>query len=97
MDYYLRTESKEAFIEDLKNANIEIQELDNYYQDDKIIIDWIAQIPNPIQTDEEGNIIGEITYREGQHVNIRSVEPIDVSVFINTQDVYPDTPYRVFS
>jgi hypothetical protein len=97
MDYYLKTTSKEAFIEDLKNANIEIGELDNYYQDDKIIIDWIGQIPNPVEVDEEGNVIGEVTYIEGQHVNIRTIEPIDISLFENTVNVHPNKPFRVFS
>lgn len=97
MDYYLRTTSKEAFLQDLQRAGLEIEIQENYYQDEKIIIDWIGQIPNPIETDEEGNIIGEITYKEGLHVNIRTSQPIDVSVFENTQDVYPEQPYRMFS
>ena len=97
MDYYLKTTSKEAFLQDLQRVGIEIEMEGNYFQDDKIIIDWIGQIPNTIETDEEGNIIGEITYKAGQHVNIRSVQPIDVSLFQDTQDVYPEQPYRMFS
>ena len=97
MDYYLRTTDKESFLQDLQRAGIEIEMEENYFQDDKIIIDWIGQIPNPVETDEEGNLIGEVTYKEGLHVNIRSVEPIDVTLFENTQDVYPEIPYRMFS
>jgi len=97
MDYYLRTTSKEAFLQDLQRAGIEIEMEGNYFQDENMIIDWIGQIPNPIEVDEEGNIIGEITYKEGLHVNIRSVNIIDVTLFENTQDVYPEQPYRMFS
>jgi hypothetical protein len=97
MDYYLRTTSKGAFIQDLANAGYEVEMEENYFQDENLIIDWIGQIPNPIETDEEGNLIGEITYKSGLHVNIRSVESIDVSLFQHTQDVYPEVPYRVFS
>jgi hypothetical protein len=97
MDYYLRTTSKESFLQDLAKAGIEIELEENYYQDDQIIIDWIGLIPNPVELDEEGNPVGEITYREGQHVNIRSVEEIDVSLFENTVAVYPNRSYRTFS
>ena len=97
MDYYLRTTSKESFLQYLASLGLEIDLENNYYQDENIIIDWIGQIPNPIETDEDGNLIGEITYKEGLHVNIRSVEHIDVSLFQNTTDVYPEIPYRVFS
>ena len=97
MDYYLRTTSKEAFLQDLAKAGINIELEENYFQDDQIIVDWIGLIPNPSETDEEGNPVGEITYRDGQHVNIRSVSEIDVSLFENTVDVYPNRPYRKFS
>jgi hypothetical protein len=97
MDYYLRTTSKEAFLQDLEKAGIEIELEGNYYQDESIIIDWIGLIPNPMETDEEGNPIGEITYREGQHVNIRSTKEIDLSLFKNTVAVYPNRSYRTFS
>ncbi|MBW3469083.1 hypothetical protein [Arthrospiribacter ruber] len=96
MDYYLRTTSKEAFIQDLQKLGIEI-ELDNYYQDENLIIDWIGLIPNPVEVDSEGNVIGEITYKDGQHVNIRSKQELDVSLFENTVDVYPSVPFRMFS
>jgi hypothetical protein len=97
MDYYLKTTSKEEFIQDLNRVGIEIELTGDYYQDDIIIIDWIGLIPNPVQLDENGEIIGEITYRDGLHVNIRHISTIDVSMFINTTEVYPQVPYRVFS
>ena len=97
MDYFLKTTSKEAFIQDLQLSGIEIEMPDNYYQDGNIIIDWIGLIPNPIQYDENGEIIGEITYRDGLHVNIRHVSTIDITKFINTTEVYPQIPYRIFS
>jgi hypothetical protein len=97
MDYYLRTKSKEEFIEDLKRVGINITLEKNYFQNKNIIVDWIGLIPNEYEIDEEGNPIGEPTYKEGQHVNIRSREPIDISKFENTQDVYPSPPHRVFS
>lgn len=94
MDYYLRTISKQTFLEDLQKAGIEIEMEGNYYQDINIIIDWIGLIPLLIEIDEP---IGETQYYEGQHVNIRSVEPIDISKFENTVDVHPQPPYRMFS
>ena len=97
MDYYLRTTSKESFLQDLQRAGLEIDMEGNYFQNEALIIDWIGLMPNPIETDEEGNLIGEVTYKEGLHVNIRSVQPIDVSLFQYTQDVYPQIPFRVFS
>lgn len=97
MDYYLKTTSKEEFIQDLNRVGIEIELTGDYYQDNIIIIDWIGLIPNPVQLDENGEIIGEITYRDGLHVNIRHISTIDVSMFINTTEVYPQVPYRVFS
>lgn len=97
MDYYLRTTSKEAFLADLQRAGIEIEIEGNYYQDEKIIIDWIGLIPDEIEVAEEDNIAEEITYIDGQHVNIRSVEPIDISVFENTTDVHTNKPFRMFS
>lgn len=97
MDYYLRTTNKEDFIQDLQRAGIEIEMEGNYFQDENIIIDWIGLIPNTVEVDEEGNIIGEITYKEGLHVNIRSVNIIDITLFENTLDVYPEIPYRMFS
>jgi hypothetical protein len=98
MDLYLKTTSKEAFLQDLKRAGIEIEDFEgNYFQNDVLIIDWVGQIPYPFETDEEGNIIGEIKYRDGQHVNIRSKEPIDISKFENTVQVFPKKPYRTFS
>jgi hypothetical protein len=97
MDYYLKTTSKEDFLKDLNQIGIDIQFDNNYYQDMDIIIEWIGLIPNPIQTDENGNLIGEVTYRDGEHINIRSVNPIDISLFKNTVSVYPQIPYRMFS
>jgi len=97
MDYYLKTTNKQAFLQDLKNAGIEIELQNNYYQDENLIIDWIGQIPNPIEFDETGEPIGEITYKEGEHVNIRAINPIDTTAFQNTHDVYPAIPYRMFS
>jgi hypothetical protein len=92
MDYYLKTTSKEAFLQDLQRAGIEIEMEGNYFQNQNIIIDWIGLIPNEIQNEDD-----PVTYREGQHLNIRSREPIDISKFKNTQDVYPSPPYRIFS
>jgi translation initiation factor IF-3 len=92
MDYYLKTTSKQAFISDLKKARIEIEMEGNYFQNQNIIIDWIGLIPNEIQNEDE-----ELTYKEGQHLNIRSREPIDISKFENTENVYPAPPYRIFS
>jgi hypothetical protein len=97
MDYYLKTTSKQDFIQDLQRAGIEITLDNNYYQNENLIIDWIGKIPLPIELDEEGNLIGEIQYYEGEHVNIRSINQIDVSKFENTVDVYPEPPYRMFS
>ena len=97
MDYYLRTTDKESFLQDLRRAGIEIEMEENYFQNEKMIIDWRGQIPNPVEVDEEGNIIGEVTFKDGQHVNIRSKEPIDIELFQHTQSVYPEVPYRMFS
>jgi len=97
MDYYLKTTSKEDFIQDLTKVGIIIDSLDNYYQDNIIIIDWIGLIPNPIQVDENGDVIGEITYKDGLHVNIRHTFTIDVNSFDYTTEVYPQLPYRMFS
>jgi hypothetical protein len=106
MDYYLRTKSKEEFIEDLKRIGINITLEKNYFQNKNIIVDWIGLIPNDIQyenfeiTDEDDELVEplyEITYKEGQHVNIRSIEEIDITKFENTKDVYPEIPYRIFS
>lgn len=97
MDYYLKTTNKQDFINDLKSIGIELEMETNYYQDETLIIDWIGQIPNPIEFDENGEPIGEITYKEGQHVNIRSIIDIDTSQFTHTSDVFPVTPFRVFS
>lgn len=97
MDYYLRTTSKESFLQDLNRSDIDIEMEGNYFQDENMIIDWIGQIPNPIETDEEGNIIGEITYKEGLHVNIRSINELDLNKFQYTVSVYPEIPYRIFS
>jgi hypothetical protein len=91
MNYYLRTISKEAFLQDLRLSGININLEGKYYQDENIIIDWLGEIPYPSETEEE------ITYREGQHVNIRSVEDIDISKFENTVQVFPKKPYRTFS
>ena len=92
MDYYLKTTSKEDFLQDLVKVGIEIEMEGNYYQDENIIIDWIGQIPDPIVNEDD-----PIIYKEGQHVNIRSNQPIDVTLFENTLDVYPEVPYRIFS
>lgn len=97
MDYYLKTTSKQDFIQDLTTIGFEISLENNYYQDENIIIDWIGLIPNPIQLDENGELIGEVTYKEGEHVNIRSIQPLDITQFVNTVDVYPNMPYRIFS
>ena len=97
MDYYLRTTDKESFLQDLRRAGIDIEMEGNYFQNESIIIDWIGQIPNPVEIDEEGNQVGEVTFKDGQHVNIRSKEPIDIELFQHTQSVYPEVPYRMFS
>ena len=97
MDYYLKTTSKQDLIQDLQSIGIHVEFDTNYYQDEILIIDWIGQIPNPIEYDENGQPIGEITYKDGVYVNIRSVNELDVSKFIYTFDVYPDIPYRIFS
>lgn len=94
MDYYLRTTSKEDFLKDLILVEIEIDCFEHYFQNQSIIIDWIGQIPI---IDENAELIDEIIYNEGQYVNIRSIEAIDVSKFINTEDVHPNKPYRIFS
>lgn len=97
MDYYLRTTSKQAFLQDLASLGLEIDLENNYYQDENIIIDWIGKIPNEIETDEDGNLIGEITYKSGYHVNIRCSGNFDCSLLTSTESVYPDLPYRMFS
>jgi hypothetical protein len=97
MDYYLKTTSKEDFIQDLLSIGIQIVELENYFQNEVIIIDWIGQIPNPIEYDENGEQIGELTFRVGEHVNIRSVDEIDLSEFSHSESIFPNAPYRMFS
>lgn len=97
MDYYLKTTSKEDFIQDLLSIGIEITDFENYFQNELLIIDWIGQIPNPIEYDENGEPIGEITFKEGQHVNIRSIGKIDLSNFFHSESVFPNAPYRMFS
>jgi hypothetical protein len=97
MDYYLKKTSKEDFIQELLSIGIEIVELENYFQNETIIIDWIGQIPNSIEYTENGEPIGEITFKEGYHVNIRSVDKIDLSDLIHCESVFPNTPYRIFS
>jgi hypothetical protein len=125
MDYYLKTTSKEAFIEDLQRININIQLTGNYYQDSSIIIDWIGLIPADYNSDlpedfspldyleesiySEETLISDfedipypepptpIIYKDGQFVNIRSIEELDITQFQNTSEVYPDIPYRMFS
>lgn len=107
MDYYLRTSLKQAFIEDLQRVGIQVELQDNYYQDQTIIIDWIGLVPLPVELDEsdlqlfrDEDYPVEPTgaqYYEGQHVNIRSVNLIDITLFANTVDVHPVTPFRMFS
>jgi hypothetical protein len=97
MNYYLKTTSKEDFIQDLLSIGIEIVELENYFQNEVIIIDWIGQIPNPIEYTQSGEPIGEITFKEGYHVNIRSVDEIDLSDFSHSESIFPNAPYRMFS
>lgn len=97
MDYYLKTTSKEDFIQDLLSIGIEIVDFENYFQNELLIIDWIGQITNLIEYDENGEIIGELTFKEGYHVNIRSVEEIDLINLIHCESVLPNTPYRMFS
>ena len=97
MDYYLKTTSKEDFIQDLLSIGIEIVDFENYFQNEVILIDWIGQIPNPIEYTESGEPIGEITFKEGYHVNIRSVEEIDLSEFTHSESIFPNAPYRMFS
>jgi hypothetical protein len=97
MDYYLKTTSQLDFTEDMLRAGYVIEINNNYFQDDAIIVDWIGEIPNPIEYDENGEIIGEMTYRDGEYVNVRSVGVVDTSVFVYTFSVYPEIPYREFS
>ena len=97
MDYYLKTTSKEDFIQDLLSIGIELIDFENYFQNELLIIDWIGQIPNPIEYTESGEPIGEITFKVGQHVNIRSIDEIDLSDFNHSQSVLPNAPYRMFS
>ena len=97
MDYFLKTVSKELFIQDLSIVGYQIVLTYDYYQDENIIVDWIGIIPNPPVFDDDGNVIGETTYKDGLCVNIRSVLEIDINLFLNTVSVYPDIPYRVFS
>jgi hypothetical protein len=97
MDYYLKTTSKEDFIQDLLSIGIEIVNFENYFQNELLIIDWIGQIPNPIEYDESGEIIGELTFKTGQHVNIRSVDEIDLSEFSHSESVFPNSAYGMFS
>lgn len=120
MDYYLKTTSKEDFLEDLQTIGINIQMSGDYYQDSSIIIDWIGLIPitpdptppdPPIDPDypqepiydteinEFDNLYIPIPpiYRDGQHVNVRSIDILDITQFKNTFEVYPEPPYRMFS
>lgn len=97
MDYYLKTTNKTAFLQDLSLIGIDADLQDGYYQDQSIIIDWIGQIPNPVEVDANGDIIGEVTYKDGLHVNIRSTNELDINLFQHTVSIYPETPYRIFS
>jgi hypothetical protein len=97
MDYYLKTTSKEDFIQDLLSIGIEITDFENYFQNEVIIVDWIGQIPNPIEYNESGESIGKITFKDGYHVNMRSINEIDLSNFNHSQSVFPNAPYRMFS
>jgi len=97
MDYYLRTTSKEDFLQDLKEAGIHIQMEGDYYQDTEMCIDWIGLIPNSVEIDDQDAPLGEMTFKTGQHVNIRTVRSLDTSLFQRTTDVHPDPPYRMFS
>jgi hypothetical protein len=45
MDYYLKTTSKQAFLEDLSRVGIVISMEGGYFQNSEIIIDWIGLIP----------------------------------------------------
>jgi len=97
MDYYLKTTSKEDFIQDISSIEIEILDFKNYFQNETIIIDWIGQIPNPIEYTESGEPVSEITFIVGQQVNIRSVDEIDLSDFSHSESIFPNEPYRMFS
>ena len=97
MDYYLKTTNQLDFTSDMLRAGYVIEILNDYFQDEAVIVDWIGEIPNPIELDENGEPIGEITYRDGEYVNVRSVNEIDINVFQYTTSVYPEIPYRVFS
>ncbi len=87
-DFYLKTDNKAAVL-----AELGIEMEGNYYQDENYIIDWIGQIPI-IQDDE---VTG---YKEGDHFNVRVLNPDFEETFNNLTSavtVYPEPPYRIFA
>lgn len=97
MKYYFKTRTKTDFIQDLERAGIHVNMETNYYQDSNIVVDWIGLIPEKMEYDENGNPIGQITYKAGQFVNVQSTSAIDLGAFMHTTEVFPDPPYRTFS
>jgi hypothetical protein len=97
MDYYFITTSKEDFINDMNKIGLYINVEENYFQDEKIIVDWVGKIVKENIYDEDKVEIIDIIYFDGLHVNVRSVDILDIELFVNTFAVSPNYPRRMFS
>lgn len=81
-DYKFRTTSKKDFIADMGKLGLEVEcvkpeDLESgYFQSNNFSVVWLGKLANPYEVDEEGSPIGEVTYIDGEFVDVRSTEEL---------------------
>lgn len=89
-DLYLKATSKQQVLDLLAVKGLTMES--DYFENEDFVIDWIGKVPKVIN---EGT--GEVeSWFTDFRFNVRLIDESDDS-FDGFVNVYPETPYRVFS
>jgi hypothetical protein len=90
-DLFLKIANKAALDAIINPLLPEGETFGNYFQNDQFALDYIGKIPKAFNEE------GEVTEWSTQNrFNVRLIDE-SVTLFDEFENVYPETPYRVFS
>lgn len=93
-DLFLKATSLEALQIHLISNDVikEAPEMISYFQNEDLVIDWIGKVPQTTDA-ETGEVL---TWYPDYRFNVRLLDETN-TLFDTFTNVFPETPYRVFS